>query len=341
MGFIPSNRKILRRVHVLPSLLTLGNFACGFFSIVFCLNALFFTTRAQMIEAGHGSDSTAQVMVDPLEEDSDLFPEITEQFELHSNKPFSTALDSNARAAAMLRWACIILFLGMVFDMLDGKVARHMGADSAFGKELDSLADIVTFGIAPPVVVTTQWISVMPVSASWWGQVMIFGVVYAACAALRLARYNVQSGISDKNLFSGMPSPAAAGCVITAVLLAEGGYGFVADTCAWISTLTGGYIPAVQVKARILALFMLFIGALMVTTIRFVHLANRFLVGRKSFAILVAAIFLLALLWHEPRIISFLMFNGYMAVGLFVALKNFLFKKKQKPPMNNANKEIV
>ncbi len=274
------------------------------------------------------------VAVDPLEEDSKLFPEISDHFEVDGGKLFPSAVDSNARAAAMLRWACVILFLGMLFDMLDGKVARHMGADSAFGKELDSLADIVTFGIAPPIVVVTQWISVMPASASWWGQVMIFGVVYAACAALRLARYNVQSGIGDKNLFSGMPSPAAAGCVITAVLLAEGGYGFVADACEYISAISGGFIPAVQVKSRILALFMLFIGALMVTTIPFVHLANRFLVGRKSFAILVAAIFLLALLWHEPRIISFLMFNGYMVVGIIVALKNFIFKKN-KPQIHD------
>lgn len=327
MGLNPSSRKILRRVHILPSLLTLGNFACGFFSIVLCLNALLFTTRAQMIEAGHGTNETAGAVVREVEDIG--FPAIAAPFENGSHS-VTSATGSNARAALMLQWACVIVFLGMLFDMLDGKIARHMGADSAFGKELDSLADIVTFGVAPPIVVTTLWISIMPIGASWWGQVIIFGVLYACCAALRLARYNVQTGIFDKNLFSGLPSPAAAGCVVTAVLLAEGNYAFVADACDWLSYLSGGYIPAVQVKARILALFMLFVGALMVTTVPFVHLANRYLVGRKPFALLVTALFLLALLWHEPRIIAFLMFNGYMFAGLIVAARKALKEKSAK-----------
>ncbi len=244
----------------------------------------------------------------------------------------TSANTSTARAAYMLRWACIIVFIGMLFDMLDGKIARHMGADSAFGAELDSLSDIITFGVAPPVIVTTQWISVMPVHASWWGQVMIFGMVYAACAALRLARYNVQKGVADKNLFSGLPSPAAAGSVVTAVLLAEGNYAFVANFFQLISDITGGFVSPIQAKARILALFMLFVGALMVTTIPFVHITNRYLVDRKPFAILVVTVFLFALLWHEPRVIAFLMFNGYLAVGLIAALRKFLtgHKKRQE-----------
>lgn len=321
MGALPNNRKILRRVHILPSLLTLGNFSCGFFSIVLCLNALFFTTRAQMMEAGHRSPERAAAAV------NGEYPDLTDltgpppPADLHVR---TSVTGSNARAAYMLTWACIIVFIGMLFDMLDGKIARHMGADSAFGKELDSLSDIVTFGIAPPLIVTTQWIAVMPIEASWWGQVMIFGVVYAACAALRLARYNVDSGIGDKNIFSGLPSPAAAGCVVTAVLLAEGNYAFVGEVCGWLSSLSGGFVPATQVKSRLLAIFLLFVGTMMVTTIPFVHLANRYLVGRKPFAILVVFVFLLALLWHEPRIISFLMFNGYLVVGLVAAARKHI-----------------
>lgn len=327
MAIPTNNRKILRRVHLLPSLLTLGNFACGFFSIVFCLNSLFFTTRAQMIEAGHTRPAVVA--------ETAIEGEAAEKPLSGPALRFWSAAGSNARAASMLQWACIIVFLGMMFDMLDGKIARHMGADSAFGKELDSLADVVTFGIAPPLIVTTQWISVMPMSASWWGQVMIFGVVYASCAALRLARYNVMAGIGDKNIFTGLPSPAAAGCVVTAVLLAEGGYSFVADACQWISQIGGDWISAVQVKSRILALFMLFIGALMMTSIPFVHVANRYLVGRKPFAILVVLLFGLVLLWHEPRICAFLIFNGYMVVGLAAAIRKAMINRNAGP--GNAN----
>lgn len=326
MPVITNNRKILRRIHVLPSLLTLGNFACGFFSIVFCLNALLFLTRAQGIE----SDVPATPVV-AQQHAAENAPELASPFREAAPKE-PTADDFHARAAYMLQWACMIVFLGMVFDMLDGKVARHMGADSAFGKELDSLSDVVTFGIAPPIIVTTQWIAVMPANASWWGQVMIFGVAFAACAALRLARYNVMSGVADKNLFTGLPSPAAAGCVVTAVLVAEGGYAFVANACIWIANVTGGFIPADQVKSRLLGLLMLFVGALMMTSIPFVHVANRYLTGRKSFTILVIVIFLFVLLWHEPRIISFLMFNGYMAAGLIIACVNVVRKKNRESP---------
>ena len=322
MGAFPTNRKILRRVHVLPSLLTLGNFACGFFSIVLCLNALVFSTRAQMMmETDPGAVATANGgYVDAAA----LHPGVS----THSK---ASATGSKARAATMLTWACLIIFVGMLFDMLDGKIARHMGADSAFGKELDSLADIITFGVAPAFIVITHWVRDMPVAVSWWGQVMIFGIVFASCAALRLARYNVDSGvIGDKNTFSGLPSPAAAGCVVTAVLLVEGNYAFVGAICEWVASISGGLMPAVQVKSRFLAIFMLFVGTMMVTTIPFVHLANRFLVGRKSFAVLVVAVFLLALLWHEPRIISCLMFNGYMVVGLAVAARNYIRQKRLK-----------
>ncbi|MDR1613460.1 MAG: CDP-alcohol phosphatidyltransferase family protein [Planctomycetota bacterium] len=308
---MPPNKHLrsnLRRVNVLPSLLTLGNFACGFFSIVFCLNALFFTTRAQVLDDGRDA---AQIVSGNGARIPDPLPDPGLE---KSGKNF-TAVDNTARASYMLHWACAVLFAGMLFDMLDGKIARHMGADSAFGKELDSLADIVTFGVAPPVIAITLWISVMPVRASWWGQVMIFGVVYAACAALRLARYNVEEG-GDKNLFSGLPSPAAAGCVVTAVLLVEGNYGFMAGVYEWISWASFGEIPTVQVKARLLGVFLLCVGLMMVTMVPFVHLANRYLTGRKPFFILVLVVLFLALLWHEPRIILFLAFNGYMVVGL-------------------------
>lgn len=326
-------RRLLRRVHVLPALLTLGNFSCGFFAIVLCLNALYFSTRAQTLDgsgpadaetAGDGSISVATAAALALADDKTRRDVLS---------PRSTRQGSAGRANLMFHWACIIIFFGMAFDMLDGKVARHIGAESAFGRELDSLADITTFGVAPPVLVSTLWISVMPITASWWGQVMIFGVVYAACAALRLARYNIQSGTADKNTFSGLPSPAAAGCVASAVLLAQGDFHAVSVFCDWLAGLFDWAPNGVQMKARLLSIFMLVPGLLMVATVPFAHLANRYLGGRKSFRILVAAILALALMWHAPRLMLFIMFNGYMVVGLLVAArKKWLSRRKSAAP---------
>lgn len=301
-------RRLFRRVHILPSLLTLGNFSCGFFSVVLCLNALFFVTRAQIMDKHTPTVEVAERSI--------MAGTLTESRGKRDALTLSSPTGSNARAAWMFHMACIIIFLGMLFDVLDGKVARHIGADSAFGKELDSLADVTTFGVAPSVLVNTLWIAVMPVTSAWWGQVVIFGVIFSVCTVLRLARYNIQSGTADKNIFSGLPSPAAAGCVVTAVLLAQGDYVFVNAICEWIASLLGPTVNGVQIKANLLAIYLLLPGLLMVSTIPYTHLANRYFTGKKSFTVLVMAVLLLALIWYEPRLMLFLAFNGYMALGI-------------------------
>ncbi len=324
-------RRFYRRVHILPSLLTVGNFSCGFISIVLCLNALYFSTRAQLLEekpapaaavaavaaahAGNGeSPPTNSVQPGQGSEDRALNKE--EKRARRNSLALQTVGGARARAGFLFHWACIVIFFGMVFDMLDGKVARAMGAASSFGKELDSLADVTSFGIAPPIIVNTISLAVMPASYAWWTQVITFGLIFSICAVLRLARYNIQSGTGDKNIFSGLPSPAAAGCVVSAVLLSEGDYAWVEMFCSWLVGLPFLGQEIVQVKSRLLAIFLLVPGLLMVSTVPFVHVANRYLTGKKSFTILVAAVLLLILIWHEPRLMLFLCFNGYMAWGL-------------------------
>lgn len=304
-----NHKRLYRRVHVLPSLLTLGNFSCGFISIVLCLNALFFSTRAQLMEEGKIDAAPTEVAASATLDSKSL----REQYAL------STVKGARARAEFLFFWACVIIFLGMVFDMLDGKVARAMGADSAFGRELDSLADVTTFGIAPAIIVNAMFMAAMPATYAWWTQVIIFGVVFATCAALRLARYNIQSGTADKNIFSGLPSPAAAGCVVTAVLLMNGDYDFVEMVSRWLVSV--GFLGenVAQVKARLLSFFLLLPGLLMVTNVPFVHVANRYLSGKKSFALLVIAVLLAASIWQEPRLMLFFLFNGYLAWGLAAA----------------------
>lgn len=307
-----------RRVHIIPSLLTIGNFACGVLSVILCLNALLFSTRAQLLS---GDDPSS--------------PSVTYSVRSADSPPPGPAMKryleadaARAQAGFIIFWACMAVFFGMFFDMLDGRVARMTGCESRFGAELDSLADVVTFGVAPAVIVTTLWMRDMTMGKSWWGQVTFFGVIYAACAALRLARYNVESGSSDKNFFHGLPSPAAAGCVVTAVLAAEGGYRFLdriwANAAAAFNTVMDkvGFqtLTAQEMKIRILAIHLVIIGLLMITRVPFVHVANRYLVGRRSFTILVAAVLLMAVFWQEPKLVAFLLFNGYALIGILTAL---------------------
>ena len=104
-------------------------------------------------------------------------------------------------------WAAMAIFAAMVFDGLDGRVARMTNTQSDFGVQYDSLSDMVSFGIAPAVVAYGWGINNL-------GKVgLAAAFVYASCAALRLARFNVQANISDGKMFTGLPSPAAAGLV--------------------------------------------------------------------------------------------------------------------------------
>jgi len=106
------------------------------------------------------------------------------------------------------------IFLAMVFDGLDGRVARWTGTESVFGKEYDSLADMVAFGVAPALV-AYQWgvAAIAEYGASWARFGWIASFFYVACAALRLARFNARAATVDKRYFEGLPSPSAAGLV--------------------------------------------------------------------------------------------------------------------------------
>ncbi|MET0335635.1 MAG: CDP-diacylglycerol--serine O-phosphatidyltransferase, partial [Rhizobacter sp.] len=104
--------------------------------------------------------------------------------------------------------AAIGIFCAMVLDSLDGRVARMTNTQSAFGEQMDSLADMVSFGAAPALIAYVWALK----DLGRWGWIAAF--VYCACAALRLARFNVNTGVVDKRYFQGLPSPAAAALVI-------------------------------------------------------------------------------------------------------------------------------
>lgn len=115
-------------------------------------------------------------------------------------------------------WAVGSIVSAMVFDMLDGRAARSLGADTRFGAQLDSLADLVSFGVAPGVLIYLWSLERMG-TAGW-----IAALIFCICSAIRLARFNVQSvrdeGSSEHNpYFTGLPTPAAAGLLILPMLL--------------------------------------------------------------------------------------------------------------------------
>ena len=104
-------------------------------------------------------------------------------------------------------YAAVGVFCAMVLDSLDGRVARMTNTQSAFGEQMDSLSDMVSFGVAPALIAYEWALS----GLGRWGWIAAF--VYCSCAALRLARFNVNTGTVDKRWFQGLPSPAAAALV--------------------------------------------------------------------------------------------------------------------------------
>ena len=199
------------------------------------------------------------------------------------------------------------LFIGFAFvlDMLDGRIARMTGTTSAFGLEFDSLADVVSFGVAPAIL-SFQW-GLQPLGRIGWAA----GFLFVAAAAVRLARFNIQSGSQDKRYFVGMPSPAAA-CVPAATVFAYPD-GFQSATHA------------------VLVLAMVIVPALtMVSTIRFRSFKTFDLQTRRSSAVLVLVAIGLVLLAAEPHVVLAAMAYTYLASG-FIGLAWTRFHRRQPP----------
>ena len=150
--------------------------------------------------------------------------------------------------------AAAAIFIAMILDGLDGRVARITNTQSEFGSQYDSLADMVSFGVAPALVIY-EWALI---DMGKWGWVAAF--VYCSCAALRLARFNTNIGVVDKSYFQGLPSPSAAALVAGLVLLfndlqiSVAGYSW-ASWAAWGVTFFAGLtmisnVPFYSFKSR-------------------------------------------------------------------------------------------
>jgi CDP-diacylglycerol--serine O-phosphatidyltransferase len=181
-------------------------------------------------------------------------------------------------------------FIGfaMVLDMLDGRVARMTGTTSDFGIELDSLADVISFGIAPAILSFTWGLE--PLRRIGWA----VGFLFVAAAALRLARFNIQTGTQDKRYFVGMPSPAAAAVPAATVYAFPSGFQTMSEA---LPVLAMVIVPAL----------------LMVSTIRFRSLKAVDLQDRRSYSVLVLVAIGLAAVAAQPEYSLAAMAYGYLA----------------------------
>jgi CDP-diacylglycerol---serine O-phosphatidyltransferase len=178
----------------------------------------------------------------------------------------------------MMLGGCLI-FLAMVFDGLDGYVARLARTSSDFGAQLDSLSDMVSFGVAPGFLLVKMCpqFTFLHDQAVW-----VIAAAFAVCAALRLARFNVETSDDDDHLyFSGLPSPAAAAVIAGFAIMF---YQLRQDTNA----VKEGVDTALQLM---LPFFGLLVALLMVSRIRYPHITNRVLRGQRSFGHVVAVVF--------------------------------------------------
>jgi len=211
---------------------------------------------------------------------------------------------------ARFEFAAIGIFCAAVLDSLDGRIARMTNTQSAFGEQMDSLCDMVSFGLAPALI-AYEW-ALKGLGKFGW----IAAFVYCAAAALRLARFNTNIGVVDKRFFQGLPSPAAAALVVGLIFVMEdAGFREVhkIDWLAW----TG------------LALT-LFAGLTMVTNLPFYSF--KVVGGKRSvpFAVLVAVALGIALVNVHPPIVLFSIFCAYGLSGYVL----YAYRKAKGKPVS-------
>ena len=195
--------------------------------------------------------------------------------------------------------AVYLIFAAMLFDALDGRLARLTRHTTDFGGQLDSMSDMISFGAAPAFlalqVFKDEILRHSPafppvVSRLVWA----FGAMYLACAAVRLARFNVSNEHGEQHHFSflGLPSPGA-GAVVAALVLMQQELARQAETAVASPSLASIYLALSHICTWAMPLVLLGAGLLMVSNIRYPHLVNRYLRGRRSLGRLLGVVGLL------------------------------------------------
>ena len=236
----------MRKIYLVPNLVTTANMFCGFFSIV-------------------------------------------------------ASIENDFLIAA---WAILV---AAIFDMLDGRIARLAKATSQFGVEYDSLSDLVSFGLAPALLMY-QW------ALEPYGRLgLLASFFYVCCGALRLARFNIHTGKVAKSYFEGVASPIAAGSVSTFVIFQSAL--IWPNDLTWVSRETWVLTQALG------------LGSLMVSTIPFPSFKDLNWRSRSSFGYLMVAVLCMILIAVRPEVTLFLLNTAYLVVSLGYSVFR-LFKPK-------------
>ncbi len=200
--------------------------------------------------------------------------------------------------------AAIAIFIAMIADGLDGRVARLTQATSKFGAEYDSLSDMAAFGIAPSLIIYS-W-SLAHLGKLGW----LAAFLFTAATALRLARFNIQ--VSDKRYFQGLPCPAAAGVIASVI---------------WMGT---GYEIDGKLISVLLAILTIFLAAMMVSNVRYSSFKSIDFKGKVPFFTIVLAVFgIVAIAW-EPAEILFMVLMLYSLSGPCMTLWQISKKRRQR-----------
>lgn len=218
-----------------------------------------------------------------------------------------TAMDGNYVTAA------IAIYIAGALDGMDGRVARMTSTESEFGKQYDSLADMVSFGLAPSLVFYSWGASHLQELGWLWGKLgWLVAFFFAVAAAMRLARYNARAGSADKRFFEGLPSPSAAALVAGMI---------------WLSTVLGASGLFAMIAGLVVTAGA---GALMVS--RFAYYSGKdFNLGRRipfGYALVIPAIFILISL--NPPVVLFLLFGSYALSAPVTSLWRWLRRRRRR-----------
>lgn len=258
-------RQRLKYIAILPSLITILNGVCGFTAIIL-------------------ASKGAKLSIGPVSEGSRI--------------PFFTF-----GSTTYLAMSGYMILLAMVADMLDGRLARKVKSTSSFGGQLDSLCDVISFGVAPAFlmlkVLEHHLESIGFGDGSFLHRsVWVAAAAYMSCAAIRLARFNVENEEDESAhmSFMGLPTPAAAGVIVSLIILHQ-------ET-----------LPTANAILYILPFLALGISILMVSRIRYPHILNQYLRGKKPFAYLIRVLLLLAfVICAKIQVALVVIFCGFAA----------------------------
>ena len=194
--------------------------------------------------------------------------------------------------------AAIAIIIGVVFDIMDGKIARATNTTSKFGIEYDSLSDLISFGLAPGIMIYL-W-ALKPLGRIGW----LAAFLFMACGALRLARFNSQVGVVSSDHFVGLPIPAGAGMSATTILF-----------CHRFNT-------AGQINPIFILVLLYILSFLMVSTIKYNSFKKPELFKKMNFNVLVAIILILIFIAAQPSIALFILGLAYVISGPFSAIRH-------------------